>query len=166
MTGTISLTSSESDAPTVETPAVQETPVVVADVDEHEADAVEDEAAVDEVDDDGANDAAADGDLAAVPVPTSVDEAAQTHEFDEACGNHGAYVSQFAQTGTEPDCAVQARAGTAATPEATDVAASSADDSAHENHGNGKSASASTDKADHASKGGKSAKSAKSKSGR
>lgn len=49
-------------------------------------------------------------DLSTVAVPTSVSEAAQTHAFDEACGNHGAYVSYFAQNGTEPDCATTARA--------------------------------------------------------
>ena len=37
----------------------------------------------------------------ASPVAT----AAQNHEFDEACGNHGAYVSHFARTGEEPECA-------------------------------------------------------------
>lgn len=52
-----------------------------------------------------------DVDLALVPVPTSVSEAAHNHAFDEACGNHGTYVSHFARTGTEPDCATAARAG-------------------------------------------------------
>ena len=40
--------------------------------------------------------------------PASVSEAAQTHTFDEACGNHGAYVSWFAQHATEPSCATDA----------------------------------------------------------
>jgi hypothetical protein len=119
LTGTMVLTSNEDDSPAVEAPAVEDSTVVA---DEHEDVAdVEDDAAedadgiaVDEVDDDGANDAAAGADLAAVPVPTSVSEAAHTHEFDEACGNHGRYVSHFAQTGTEPDCAVEARAAAAA----------------------------------------------------
>lgn len=37
----------------------------------------------------------------ASPVAT----AAQNHEFDEACGNHGAYVSHFARYGEAPECA-------------------------------------------------------------
>jgi hypothetical protein len=45
------------------------------------------------------------------PVPTSTSEAAHVHDFDEACGNHGAYVSHFARTGEEPECATNARAG-------------------------------------------------------
>ena len=48
---------------------------------------------------------------ALAPVPTSVSEAAHIHDFDEACGNHGAYVSHFARTGEEPQCARDARAG-------------------------------------------------------
>jgi hypothetical protein len=111
LSSTMTLTSSEDDAPAVETPAVDDD-AVVGEVEHEEEDVadVDDEAAVDEVDDDGANDAAADADLAAVPVPTSVSEAAHNHEFDEACGNHGHYVSEFAHTGAEPACAVEARA--------------------------------------------------------
>ncbi len=46
-------------------------------------------------------------------VPTSVSEAAHIHDFDAACGNHGAYVSHVARFGEEPDCATTARgAGT------------------------------------------------------
>ncbi|MDP8991953.1 MAG: hypothetical protein M3N31_02700 [Actinomycetota bacterium] len=50
---------------------------------------------------------------ALAPVPTSTSEAAHIHDFDEACGNHGAYVSHFARTGEEPQCARDARAGAA-----------------------------------------------------
>lgn len=50
-------------------------------------------------------------DPATVPVPTVQSEAAQNHAFDEACGNHGAYVSHFARTGEEPECATAARSG-------------------------------------------------------
>lgn len=42
-------------------------------------------------------------------VPTSVSEAAHVHDFDEACGNHGAYVSHVARFGEEPECATTAR---------------------------------------------------------
>lgn len=63
------------------------------------------------------------GDPATAPVPTSVSEAAKNHQFDEACGNHGAYVSSFARTGEEPACATTARGGatTGSAPEATEV---------------------------------------------
>ena len=47
------------------------------------------------------------------PVPTSQSEAAHTHDFDEACGNHGAYVSHFARHGEEPQCAKDARRASA-----------------------------------------------------
>ena len=47
------------------------------------------------------------------PVPTSQSEAAHNHDFDAACGNHGAYVSHFARTGEEPQCAQDARKGQA-----------------------------------------------------
>jgi hypothetical protein len=132
LTGT--LASSEDDTPAVEAPVVDDTAV---DDDEHESDdeaaevedeaaEVEDEVAVDEVDDDGANDAAVDADLAAdlaaVPVPTSVSEAAHTHDFDEVCGNHGRYVSFFARTGTEIECAVQARSAAGSEDESEPVA--------------------------------------------
>ena len=52
-------------------------------------------------------------DPATVPVPTVQSEAARNHAFDEACGNHGAYVSNFARTGEEPECATAARSGDA-----------------------------------------------------
>lgn len=42
-------------------------------------------------------------------VPTRVSDAAHLHDFDEACGNHGAYVSHFARFGEEPECATTAR---------------------------------------------------------
>lgn len=45
--------------------------------------------------------------------PTTVSEAAHIHDFDEACGNHGAYVSHVARFGEEPDCATGARGGVA-----------------------------------------------------
>ena len=79
-----------------------------------EEEVVEEEAAEEEAAEEEAAEeapvAAAPVDLASVPVPTSQSEAAQTHAFDEACGNHGAYVSYFAQTGEEPACATAARA--------------------------------------------------------
>lgn len=68
-----------------------------------------------EEDDDGMPDEDAVGgdDTAAsteLPVaPTTVSEAAHIHDFDEACGNHGAYVSHFARFGEEPECATGAR---------------------------------------------------------
>jgi hypothetical protein len=107
LTGTIALTSHEDDAPSVESTSV-EAPEV-------EAPEVEDGTTVDEVDDSRANDAAAAADLAAVPVPTEVSEAAHTHDFDEACGNHGRYVSPFARYGEEPSCATDARSAAAGT---------------------------------------------------
>lgn len=45
--------------------------------------------------------------------PTTVSEAAHIHDFDEACGNHGAYVSHFARFGEEPECATAERDGAA-----------------------------------------------------
>jgi hypothetical protein len=46
------------------------------------------------------------------PPATSASEAAKIHAFDEACGNHGRYVSHVARFGTEPPCATGARTGT------------------------------------------------------
>lgn len=43
---------------------------------------------------------------------TTAAQAAQIHDFDEACGNHGAYVSFVARNGTEPSCAAEVRNGT------------------------------------------------------
>lgn len=94
MTGTISLASNESDVP-------ESTEVLVAE----EKDELEVEEVVEDAGDDEPK-AAVDP---MVP-PTSVSEAAQNHHFDEACGNHGAYVSHFARTGEEPECAIAARA--------------------------------------------------------
>jgi len=72
-------------------------------------------------------------DPSSVAVPTSVDEAAQIHAFDEACGNHGAYVSYFAQHGTEPQCAIDARSGAASTrPDDHPAADAAGDSSSHE----------------------------------
>lgn len=67
--------------------------------------------------DDGVTDAVEDTDdptAATEPpaAPTTVSEAAHIHDFDEACGNHGAYVSHFARFGEEPECATTAREGT------------------------------------------------------
>lgn len=45
---------------------------------------------------------------------TTAAQAAQIHDFDEACGNHGAYVSFVARNGTEPSCAAEVRSGTSA----------------------------------------------------
>jgi hypothetical protein len=73
----------------------------------HAAETADTVAITEEDDDEGAD--GEEGDLP--PVPTSTSEAAQIHEFDEACGNHGMYVSFFAQMGFEPPCALAARAG-------------------------------------------------------
>lgn len=64
----------------------------------------------------GATETGEDTDAAAVAAelpaaPTTVSEAAHIHDFDEACGNHGAYVSHFARFGEEPECATTARGG-------------------------------------------------------
>lgn len=72
------------------------------------ADGEGDDESTEEGDDESADNE--DVDLSLVPVPTSVSEAAHNHAFDEACGNHGKYVSHFARTGTEPECATAARA--------------------------------------------------------
>jgi hypothetical protein len=129
LTGTMMLTSHEDDAPAVETPAVSDEAPAAAD-DQQEAPEVEDGAAVAGVEDGSANDAAPAADLAAVPVPTSVSEAAHTHDFDEACGNHGHYVSAFARYGEEPECAVGARSDAAGTTEATSTSDSASQDAA------------------------------------
>lgn len=53
------------------------------------------------------------GGAAVLPPPaTSAREAAHIHAFDEACGNHGQYVSYVARNGTEPPCATGVRDGT------------------------------------------------------
>lgn len=44
--------------------------------------------------------------------PTTVSEAAHIHDFDEACGNHGAYVSHVARFGEESECATDVRSDT------------------------------------------------------
>ncbi|HEV8044533.1 MAG TPA: hypothetical protein VGP38_05085, partial [Rubrobacter sp.] len=46
------------------------------------------------------------------PAATSASEAAHIHAFDEACGNHGQYVSYVARNDTEPPCATGVRDGT------------------------------------------------------
>lgn len=90
-------------------------------------------ATVSEGDGDGDTDAdagtkvAEDVDLALVPVPSSVSEAAHNHDFDEACGNHGKYVSHFARTGTEPECATAARAAAGGDGQDTGTELSTAD---------------------------------------
>lgn len=132
MTGTMTLTGNESDDTTV----VTEAPVTDPAPDEDEDDdattgaAVEEEFVVeDEVDgeDEAPKDSDGDLDLSGATVPTSVSHAARIHAFDEACGNHGAYVSEFARTGQEPECATTARAQIAAT---TDPAAATTEDGA------------------------------------
>ena len=40
-----------------------------------------------------------------------VSEAAHNHDFDEACGNHGTYVSHIARTGEPPACATETAGG-------------------------------------------------------
>jgi len=59
--------------------------------------------------------------IGAAPLPaaaTTASQAAQIHDFDEVCGNHGAYVSFVARNGTEPSCAAEVRTG-ASTPTTT-----------------------------------------------
>ena len=92
LTGTMMLTSDDA-------PVVEET-VEPAEEQEQEQESVVDEAVVEEQLE--ASDPSADG------APTSVSEAAHNHESDEACGNHGMYVSSFAQSGEEPECATAA----------------------------------------------------------
>lgn len=84
----------------------------------------------DDVDADTDTKVAEDVDLALVPVPTSVSEAAHNHAFDEACGNHGKYVSHFARTGTEPECATAARTAAGGDGQDADAAVSTADSDA------------------------------------
>lgn len=87
-------------------------------------------------------------DLTTLAVPMSVSEAAQTHAFDEACGNHGKYVSHFARFGEEPECATDARDAAAgegeeevATPESGEEELStSGHDDAGDDKGKGKKA--------------------------
>lgn len=71
----------------------------------------------------------------ASPVAT----AAQNHEFDEACGNHGAYVSHFARHGEAPECA--GGVGTGGEAESTTTDADGETEDAHP-RGNAKSADA------------------------
>lgn len=119
MTGTITLTSNDSDAPAeVEAgelefdekdPEAEENDLEAEEKDLEVVEPEEKDLEVDDVEDvkepkDG-------GDPTTAPVPTSVEEAAQNHQFDDACGNHGAYVSHFARTGEEPECATAARGG-------------------------------------------------------
>lgn len=53
------------------------------------------------------------GGTGALPLaPTTASQAAHIHAFDEACGNHGRYVSFVARNGTEPSCATDVRNGT------------------------------------------------------
>lgn len=53
---------------------------------------------------------------ALAPAATTAAEAAHIHDFDEACGNHGRYVSYVAKNGTEPSCAAEVRTGTTTPP--------------------------------------------------
>jgi hypothetical protein len=111
MTGTISLASNDSDVP--------ETTEVLVDDEALEDEELVEKAEVEEVeevevDEDEAGDDEAKAVVDPMVPPTSVSEAARNHHFDEACGNHGAYVSHFARTGEEPECAVAARAALAA----------------------------------------------------
>ena len=146
LTGTMVLTSND-DAPTTGVaacdPAADD--VVADDADTAAVEAVSDDSAADESgdaagcedpgdDESGDDESAGDeeaaeepevdepkdevpADLSTVAVPTSVSEAAHNHAFDEACGNHGAYVSHFARTGEEAPCA------TGATPAADEATA-------------------------------------------
>lgn len=121
MTGTISLASNESDVPEstevlAEDEALEEEEVL-DDAEVEEGEAVEEESDEDEPK------AAVDPMVA----PTSVSEAARNHHFDEACGNHGAYVSHFARTGEEPECAIAARAALAGEAPADEFTTEAAD---------------------------------------
>ena len=115
MTGTIQLASNDEKVATEVAAPVEAT----AGDDDGQAAVVGDEAPADNEHDDDADVAdEGDGDVAkeagdptTAPVPTSLSEAAHNHHFDEVCGNHGAYVSHFARTGEEPECALTARAG-------------------------------------------------------
>lgn len=99
MPGPLSLASSDEE---IGEPAPDETEVADetdADADDEDVDA-EDETAPDATE---------------LPeAPTTVSEAAHIHDFDEACGNHGKYVSHYARFGEEPDCATGAREEAAA----------------------------------------------------
>lgn len=106
MTGTISLASNESDV-TDSTEVLADDEQLVEEEDELEVQEVE----VDVEEEDGDDEPKDAGDPTTAPIPTTVDEAAKNHQFDEACGNHGAYVSHFARTGEEPECALTVRAG-------------------------------------------------------
>jgi hypothetical protein len=130
LTGTLQLTS--NDAGTTSVVPLETTTAVAPEAPEAPDDAA-DVATADAVDPADTADTATDapktaGDPTTAPVPTTVDEAAHNHQFDAACGNHGAYVSAFARTGAEPDCATAARAAaptTAASSDATTNAAPS-----------------------------------------
>jgi len=50
------------------------------------------------------------------PPATSASQAAQIHDFDAACGNHGHYVSFVARNGAEPPCATTARSASPTPP--------------------------------------------------
>jgi hypothetical protein len=123
MTGTLSLTSQESDAPAEVVEPQDAVEVAPAEVEADDADEAEVAEVADDVEAAEAPKEDA-GDPTTAPEPTSVDEAAHNHQFDEACGNHGAYVSHFARTGEEPECALNARAGG----EVTDPAAAASAD--------------------------------------
>ena len=49
-----------------------------------------------------------------------VSEAAQNHDHDEDCGNHGAWVSHWARFGEAPECAAAAEEEVAVTEDGTD----------------------------------------------
>lgn len=59
------------------------------------------------------------GAVALPPAATTAAQAAHIHDFDEACGNHGSYVSSVARNGTEPSCAAEVRTGTTTPPTTT-----------------------------------------------
>lgn len=100
MPGPLSLASSDEE---IGEPALDETEVA----DETDADA-------EDTDDDGDEDETAPDATELPEAPTTVSEAAHIHDFDEACGNHGKYVSHYARFGEEPDCATGAREEAAA----------------------------------------------------
>ena len=157
LTGTMVLTSNDDDAPAVVACPPAEDEVVevaeacdepLADEGKTDDDVVEGDDVVADEEDEASEDGEVDEPKAAVPtdlttvsVPTSVSEAAHTHAFDEACGNHGAYVSEFAKTGAGADCATAARGGT---PVPADVVATGASADADEPGATGRAKKAAT----------------------
>lgn len=155
MTGTITLASNEAD--------VAESAEVLAEDEALEDPLVdpEQELVVEEVEVEDGEDGPKDpGDPMTAPIPTTVEEAAHNHQFDEACGNHGAYVSHFARTGEEPECALTARNGgeapaAALTADEPDAAESEVQGPGKSDQGKAKAAAAKAKAAERKAAGGK-----------